>query len=123
MMFFSYERIDHVQLAAPVGSEDQAREFYRDLLGFAEIEKPEQLMKNGGVWFQSGNVHVHIGVEDAFVPAKKAHPAFSVKNIEMIKTYLAGKSVDYREDDQLPGANRFYLSDPFGNRLEFLEWE
>lgn len=122
-MSFNYEKIDHVQLAAPIKGENQAREFYKDKLGFVEVEKPVLLKKNGGVWFQAGNIHIHIGVEEPFVPAKKAHPAFQVKNIEAMKQYLAEKDVAFKADDRLPGANRFYVSDPFGNRLEFLEWE
>ncbi|WP_164669707.1 VOC family protein [Virgibacillus doumboii] len=122
-MSFHYEVIDHVQLAAPIGGEIDARVFYQELLGFKEVEKPEQLKINGGVWFQAGNVHIHIGVEDPFVPAKKAHPAIHVKNIEAMKAYLNGKGVAFKVDDKLPGANRFYVTDPFGNRLEFLEWK
>lgn len=121
-MSFNYELIDHVQLAVPIGGEDQAREFYQGLLGFDEIEKPE-LLKKKWVWFQAGNVHIHIGVEDSFVPAKKAHPAFRVKNIEAMKKYLTRSDIACKVDVRLPGANRFYVTDPFGNRLEFLEWE
>ncbi|MFD1040417.1 VOC family protein [Virgibacillus byunsanensis] len=121
-MSFLYETVDHVQLAAPVGSEESARNFYRDVLGFEEVEKPEKLAKNGGVWFQSGTIHIHIGVEESFVPAQKAHPAIRVKNIEELKQYLNESSVTVKVDERLPGANRFYVSDPFGNRIEFLEW-
>ncbi|WP_188456689.1 VOC family protein [Virgibacillus oceani] len=121
-MTYQIDTIDHVQLAAPVGGEDHAREFFHDLLGFEEIEKPKSLRKRGGVWFRYGTVHVHIGVENNFLPAKKAHPAFRVKNIEAMKTYLNSRNVMIKNDDKLPGANRFYLDDPFGNRLEFLEW-
>ncbi|WP_047979814.1 VOC family protein [Ornithinibacillus contaminans] len=121
-MNFNYEKIDHVQLAAPVGEEENARLFYRDLLGLNEVEKPANLKKRGGVWFQSGNVAIHIGVEEPFYPANKAHPAIRVNNIEAMRAYLDSKNVAYTDDDNLPGANRFYLIDPFGNRLEFLEW-
>lgn len=121
-MSFQYEAIDHIQLAAPKGGEGVAREFFVELLGFEEIEKPEELQKNGGVWFQAGLIQLHIGIEANFIAAKKAHPAFRVKNIEGLKQYLNEKNVIYTNDDRLPGANRFYLVDPFGNRLEFLEW-
>jgi hypothetical protein len=67
-------------------------------------------------------VEIHIGVEDPFIPAKKAHPAILVKNIEELKAYLCTMGIDFKADDKLSGANRFYLSDPFGNRIEFLEW-
>ncbi|GGA85476.1 VOC family protein [Ornithinibacillus halotolerans] len=121
-MEFRYEQLDHVQLAAPKGAENQARAFYQDLLGFMEVEKPENLKQRGGVWFSDGNICIHIGIEDPFQPAKKAHPAFQVKNIEAMKKYLQIKQVDFMDDKNLPGANRFYLHDPFGNRLEFIEW-
>jgi|SRR5690606_1148817 len=122
-MNFRYEQLDHIQLAAPRGGEDQARAFYERLLGFQEVEKPENLKKRGGVWFSDGVIHIHIGIEEPFQPAKKAHPAFRVKNIEEMKKYLKSKEVAYQVDHDLPGANRFYLHDPFGNRLEFLEWQ
>ena len=90
-MSFQYESIDHVQIAAPVGCEEKAREFYQGILGFQEVQKPASLQKNGGVWFQAGNVQLHIGVEEPFTPAKKAHPAFRVKNLEEMKVYLRAK--------------------------------
>ncbi|RDW19810.1 VOC family protein [Oceanobacillus chungangensis] len=122
-MVFQFESIDHVQLAAPVGSEETAREFYRGLLGFQEVQKPASLQKNGGVWFQAGQIQLHIGIDEPFDPAKKAHPAFRVKNLQELKLYLSTKGVKYTEDDKLPNASRIYINDPFGNRLEFLEWQ
>lgn len=116
------KRIDHIQLAAPVGSEDQAREFFQGILALEEVEKPEELKKNGGVWFSNGHVDIHVGVESTFVPAKKAHPAFEVNQIEDFASFLKEKGLEIQVDHKLPGAKRFYLHDPFGNRLEFLEW-
>jgi len=122
-MDFQYEAFDHVQLASPAGSEEVARSFYRDKLGFDETEKPESLKKNGGVWFQAGDVNIHIGIEEPFIPAKKAHPAIRVKNLEALKACLQKEEIDLHVDDRLPGAKRFYVADPFGNRIEFLEWK
>ncbi|WP_404349121.1 VOC family protein [Sutcliffiella horikoshii] len=121
-MSFTINKIDHVQLAMPKGLEDDARRFYGEILGFGEVEKPEPLRKRGGVWFSRGDVQLHLGVEEPFIPAKKAHPAFEVHQIEEFKHYLSSQAVEYTVDDNLPGANRIYVSDPFGNRLEFLEW-
>ena len=121
-MSFSFKAIAHIQLAAPKGSEDTAREFFKDILGFTELEKPAELKKRGGVWFGFGNYQLHIGIEEPFSPAKKAHPAFEVENIEELKLHLINSGVNIIEDGNYPGANRFYTSDPFGNRLEFLEW-
>jgi len=121
-MPFIFKAIDHIQLAAPKGSEDTARKFFKNILGFDEVEKPEELKKRGGVWFEFGNYQIHIGIEEPFYPAKKAHPAFEIENIEELKKHLVTNSIDVIEDDKLPGAKRFYISDPFGNRMELLEW-
>ena len=116
------KRIDHIQLAAPVGNEEEARAFFHGVLGLQEVEKPEELKKNGGVWFSNGQVDIHIGIEKEFVPAKKAHPAFEVSDVEALGSHILEKGVEIEWDDRLPGAKRFYVSDPAGNRLEFLEW-
>jgi catechol 2,3-dioxygenase-like lactoylglutathione lyase family enzyme len=122
-MSFVIKKIDHVQLAAPKGCEPKARDFFGEILGFQEIEKPEELKKRGGVWFEFGGFQIHIGVEDNFTPAKKAHPAFEVQNLDGLKIKLIEKKVLYIEDNNLPGAKRIHTTDPFGNRLEFLEWK
>ncbi|QFT87568.1 Glyoxalase-like domain protein [Bacillus sp. THAF10] len=122
-MSFSIQKIDHVQLAMPRGEEEIARKFYEQILGFQEVEKPELLKKRGGVWFALGTVKLHLGVEEPFTPAQKAHPAFTVENIESMKQHLNNQGVEYLTDDNLPGANRIHVHDVFGNRLEFLEWE
>jgi catechol 2,3-dioxygenase-like lactoylglutathione lyase family enzyme len=121
-MAFKFSGIDHVQLAAPEGCESAARKFFGELLGWSEIPKPENLRKRGGVWFQCGTHQVHIGVQKDFVPAKKAHPAFHVENLDELRQHLVQKDVQVIDDEPLEGAKRFYLNDPFGNRLEFLEW-
>lgn|SRR5690554_4844775 len=122
-MSFSLLKIDHVQLAAPKGSEDLARQFYSDVLGLKEIEKPKTLSKRGGAWFLIGNQQVHIGIEEPFNPAKKAHPAFVVENLNHLKAHLSKHNIEYQVDTLLPGANRIYINDPFGNRIELLEWK
>jgi catechol 2,3-dioxygenase-like lactoylglutathione lyase family enzyme len=114
-------RIDHVQLAAPKGCEAAAREFYGSILGLREIEKPASLRARGGCWFQCGEQQLHIGVESTFQPAKKAHPAFAVSNLEELRGLLVVHAIRITDDDALPGARRFYAEDPWGNRLEFLE--
>ena len=111
--------IDHVQVAAPAGCERDARAFYGELLGLAELTKPEALAVRGGWWFQAGAQELHVGVEPMFVPARKAHPSFVVADLDAVAAKLtaAGHAVAY--DDQIPGTRRFETSDPFGNRLEF----
>jgi catechol 2,3-dioxygenase-like lactoylglutathione lyase family enzyme len=112
-----------VQLAAPPGCEAEARRFFGDLLGLEELGKPESLRSRGGAWFAlSGGRELHVGVEDPFTPARKAHPAFRVSSEELDqlaeRLEAAGKSVEW--DDSLPGVRRFYAADPWGNRLELL---
>jgi catechol 2,3-dioxygenase-like lactoylglutathione lyase family enzyme len=114
-------RIDHIQLAAPKGCEDAARAFYGGLLGLREIEKPELLRGRGGCWFACGEQQIHIGVEAEFRPAKKAHPAFAVRDLVALREILIAHAVQIVDDHSLPGMRRFFAEDPWGNRLEFLE--
>jgi catechol 2,3-dioxygenase-like lactoylglutathione lyase family enzyme len=114
-------RIDHVQIAAPAGCETAARDFYGSILGLKEIEKPPVLHARGGCWFECGSQQLHIGVEKDFRPARKAHPAFAVFRLDELREVLTARGVKVVEDDNLPGARRFYAEDPWGNRLEFVE--
>ncbi|MCF3135375.1 VOC family protein [Streptomyces olivochromogenes] len=113
--------VDHVQLAAPPGSEDLLRPFYVDALGMTEIPKPPVLAARGGCWFSAGAVQLHLGIEDGFRPSGKAHPGLRVTDIEAYAVRLAAHGVELTWDDDLPGHRRFYARDPVGNRLEFLE--
>lgn len=123
-MSHAFVGLDHVQLAAPEGGEGEARAFFNGVLGWAEVPKPEALRQRGGVWFQCGKHQVHIGVQPSFVPAKKAHPAFEVAGLDGLRAHLDRHHVRVIEDDARSeeGVRRFYAHDPFGNRLEFLEW-
>lgn len=112
--------IDHILLAMPRGREDAAREFYGRLLGMKEVEKPEKLRRLGGVWFTLGERQVHLGVEDDFRPAAKAHAAFLVRDLKALEARLRTAGYGVIADELLPGYERFYSADPFGNRLEFL---
>ncbi|RPF34079.1 VOC family protein [Streptomyces sp. TLI_185] len=121
--------VDHVQLAAPPGSEDRLRAYYVDVLGMTEIPKPHALAARGGCWFQAGVVQLHLGIEAAPAgggkchcrPAKKAHPGLRVEGIDTYAARLEAHGAAVTWDDNLPGYRRFYSEDPVGNRLEFLE--
>jgi catechol 2,3-dioxygenase-like lactoylglutathione lyase family enzyme len=114
-------RIDHVQIAIPPGGEDQARAFYQALLGIPERVKPSNLAARGGVWFERGDLKLHAGVEKDFKPAKKAHPAFEVKNLAALVAKLRAAGVKVVDDEPLAGYSRVYVYDPFENRIELLE--
>ena len=113
--------IDHVQLAMPMGEEAQARAFYAGVLGLSEIPKPATLAGRGGAWFGNGTVQLHLGVEADFRPARKAHPALLVDDLESLEAACRAAGFAPQRDHELPGYERFYVADPFGNRLEFLQ--
>lgn len=123
-------RLHHVQVAMPAGQEQTARAFYRDALGLIEVPKPGELAARGGCWFQvvAGSVvtaELHLGVEDPFVPAGKAHPALLVESVAELdalgeRVAAAGFPVSWAERDTLEGFARFHCRDGFGNRVEVL---
>jgi catechol 2,3-dioxygenase-like lactoylglutathione lyase family enzyme len=110
----------HVQLAMPPGRERDAAAFYCEVLGFKQIPKPAHLAARGGCWFRSDHVELHLGDEDPFVPARKAHPALLVNDLEHVRGALTDAGIEIVLDTQLEGHERFYAHDPFGNRLEFI---
>jgi catechol 2,3-dioxygenase-like lactoylglutathione lyase family enzyme len=113
--------LDHLQLAMPRGREAEARAFYGDILGLRELTKPANLAVRGGVWFQLGTQQLHLGVEGDFRPAKKAHPAFLVRDLAGLRARLTQSGFAPYEDEPLDGYERCYVADPFGNRLELME--
>jgi GNAT superfamily N-acetyltransferase len=113
-------RLDHVQLAMPSGGEDRARAFFAGILGMVEEPKPAPLAGRGGCWFRTSGVLVHMGVEKAFAPQLKAHPAFCVSGIEAAAAKLAAAGFPVEWDDSLAPRRRLYTADPFGNRIELI---
>jgi catechol 2,3-dioxygenase-like lactoylglutathione lyase family enzyme len=120
MIPIQIQRLDHVQLCIPIGAEDEARRFYAGVLGLTEIEKPEALKPNGGLWFEAGDIQLHLGTEPA-VAASKRHPAFEVTDVDAAREWLVRQGVRVQEEIVIPGCERFSFFDPFGNRIEFLE--
>ena len=110
--------IDHVQVAAPPGCEAEARAFYGGLLGLEELPKPEALRDRGGCWFRAGPQELHVGVEDPFAPARKAHPGLVVDDLDALAAGLRAAGVEVAVDASIPGTDRVHVADPFGNRLE-----
>jgi catechol 2,3-dioxygenase-like lactoylglutathione lyase family enzyme len=112
--------IDHVQLAIPPGREAVADDFYSGVLGLVAVPKPEPLASRGGRWYRSAGVQVHLGVETDFRPAKKAHPALMVDDLDGLVGQLEAAGASWRWDDELAGVRRGYTEDPFGNRIELI---
>ncbi|MFE0463261.1 glyoxalase [Kitasatospora sp. NPDC058965] len=113
--------LHHVQLAVPPGSEPLCREFWGGVLGMAELVKPPVLAARGGCWFRGGGLEVHLGVEEDFVPARKAHPGILVDGLRALAERLEANGHPVQWDDEFPGHDRCYAFDKLGNRLEFLE--
>ena len=114
-------RLDHVQLAMPIGGEELARAFYGRILTLTEIEKPEQLRANGGCWFVGDGFELHLGAQKDFVPANKAHPGLRVADLAAAQAHLQAAGVAIVPDRSGVGLRRFYVNDPFGNRIEFMQ--
>ncbi len=111
----------HIQLAMPKGGEDLARAYYINGLGMKEIAKPAALAARGGVWFESGALRLHLGVDAPFIPARKAHPAMEVVDLTLFVESLSRCGFEVTPDADLPGYRRIYTADPFGNRIEILQ--
>jgi catechol 2,3-dioxygenase-like lactoylglutathione lyase family enzyme len=113
--------IEHVQLAMPAGEEAAARAFYTGLLGLPERAKPAKLAARGGCWFEAPGAKVHLGVEADFRPAQKAHPALLVDDLGGMQAALEADGLAVTPDDPVDGRARFYVADPFGNRIELMQ--
>jgi catechol 2,3-dioxygenase-like lactoylglutathione lyase family enzyme len=114
--------LDHVQIAAPAGCEPAARRFYGELLGLPELDKPEPLQARGGVWFALAGGQLHVGVEERFAPARKAHPAlrFDGAALDQLARRLTDAGAPVLWSTELADVRRFFTEDPWGNRLELL---
>jgi catechol 2,3-dioxygenase-like lactoylglutathione lyase family enzyme len=112
--------IAHVQVAISPGGEQSAREFYGDLLGLPEIRKPASLLDRGGCWFGCGAQEIHCGVEESIAPTRR-HPALLSGDLAALRARIENAGITTTTDREIPGYDRFYATDPFGNRIEFLQ--
>ena len=113
--------IDHVQIVIPVASEDRARAFYSGILGFTEVAKPVEMAERKSIWFVAGGANLHLGIEPDFHPAKRAHPAFVVKDLAAILAACERAGLSTKPDTSFNSFRRVHVFDPFGNRLELME--
>lgn len=121
-MKINFKKIDHIQICIPKESENPARKFYTGVLGLEEIEKPDSLKSSGGVWFRICDAELHLGIDENTTKTK-SHPAFEVKGLNGIKVHLIQNGVKIKDEIQIPGRSRFSFYDPFGNRIELLEFD
>jgi catechol 2,3-dioxygenase-like lactoylglutathione lyase family enzyme len=120
-MGFEIVAVDHVQLAMPPGLEAQAEAFYCGVLGLERVPKPPPLAARGGCWFRHGEVAVHLGVEEEFRPARKAHPAFVVDDLAALQAVCEEAGIEVRPNPDGERGRGAYVDDPFGNRIELIE--
>ena len=113
--------LHHIQLAMPEGEEEAALKFYGAILGMTQVAKPPELAPRGGLWFRDGALEVHLGIEEPFTPARKAHPAFLVRNLATLRERIETAGYRVTDDVALEGFHRCHVRDPFGNRLELVE--
>jgi catechol 2,3-dioxygenase-like lactoylglutathione lyase family enzyme len=113
--------IDHIQIAMPPGGEDAARAFYDGILGVSEVPKPPELAARGGCWFEHGSLKIHLGVEDGFVPSRKAHPGFIVDGLRDLALRLEQGGFAPKQGEPFDDCLRVFVNDPFGNRIELIE--
>jgi catechol 2,3-dioxygenase-like lactoylglutathione lyase family enzyme len=120
-MAFGIQGIDHVQIAVPEALEGQCLAFYRELLGLAEIEKPEHLKSRGGAWFQVGAVQMHVGIDPETSPKSKRHVCFRVADLARARAQALAAGATLEDEGKAEGLIRFFLRDPAGNRVEIGE--
>ena len=114
--------LHHADIIIPRGAEDKARQFYCQILGLKEIEKPSELKRNGGLWLEAGNAQVHLSIQDGYDPSKtKAHLAYEVDNLGETKQLLKDKGFEVVDNISVAGLTRANVRDPFGNRIEILQ--
>ena len=119
-MKIQFNRLNHIQICIPNGEEAKARQFYCEILGIEEIEKPDALQNNGGFWLAMNGIQIHIGTEK-FQGKSKRHAAFEVVDLDKIKKYLSDNQVVIENNKPIPGFNRFSLFDYWDNRIELME--
>ena len=117
-MPLSIAGIDHVQIAVPRALEAECLAFYRELFGFPEIPKPEELRGRGGAWFQVGGVQMHIGVDPEPSPKSKRHICFLVDDLAAAKAETIRHGIATEEESMAEGLHRIFIRDPAGNRIE-----
>lgn len=118
---FKVVGLHHVQLAIPPNSEEEARAFYSDILGLAEVSPPTTAIASRSIWFENERVRIHLGIETDFRPASKAHPALLIDNFKQILVTLRAAGLEFSKAESMDGCSRGHIHDPFGNRIELIQ--
>lgn len=112
-------QIDHVSvLVTDLG---RSRSFYRDVLGLKEIAKP-RTFDFRVLWFDLGNQHLHLLLKPQPDALSPRHFALRVRDARQARRYFQQHGIATEETTPIPGADRFFLADPDGNRIEIVQW-
>jgi catechol 2,3-dioxygenase-like lactoylglutathione lyase family enzyme len=117
----NFKRADHIHICVPPERLEEAREFYTDIVGLKPTHRPE-VFRHPGYWFEIGDIGFHIGIEPGLLSTSR-HSAFEVTDLEQARKTLEDKGVKTYEEEKLADRDRFFFLDPFGNRMELLEYE
>ncbi|WP_031527257.1 VOC family protein [Dyadobacter crusticola] len=120
-MKIAFKRLDHIMLCIPEGTEEQARDFYTNVLGLEELTNLGYPLPNGAIWFQMGDIQLHVRAEKNHDGSSQRHPAFEVHNLEAARAVLQEHGIELKNESKIPDRNRFSFRDPFGNRIELIE--
>lgn len=113
-----FKRLDHILLPIPSGKRAEAQAFYTGVLGLQEVpgEHP-----GGALWFSIADIELHLREEDGGIYSKR-HPAFEITNLDEAKTELQNHGIELTYSSEIDGRQRFFFHDPFGNRIELLQF-
>ena len=112
-------QLDHVSVL--VTDIERSRRYYGDLLGLTEIAKP-RTFEFKVLWFDLGNQHLHLLVKEKPDAQSPRHFALRVKDVQAARTYFREKGIAVEETTVIPGADRIFIYDPDGNRIEVIQW-
>jgi catechol 2,3-dioxygenase-like lactoylglutathione lyase family enzyme len=113
------QQIDHCSIL--ITNVERSRRFYRDVLGLKEIHKP-RTFDFVVVWFELGDQQIHLLLKDKPDSRSPRHFALRVEDIAAARRYFRERDIAMEETTPIPGADRFFIYDPDGNRIEIIQW-
>ena len=115
-----FKRIDHFHICVPLERLEEARQFYTEIIGLELIYRPN-VFGAEGYWFDIAGAQLHIGVEPA-LPRSIRHTALEITDVMAARAHLEKNGVETTDEPIIPGRIRFAFFDPFGNRMELLQY-
>jgi len=117
----TYRRFDHVHIGVPAGKEAEANLFYTEVMGFTPMQRAVELDYSKGYWYQLPGFEVHIGTENG-TKLREPHFALEVADLAAARKQLEAHGITLKPQTPIAGRNRFAFFDPYGNRIELLEY-